>query len=218
MKNIVNKTNLINIFFYVSGMVITALGVVLLLRSNLGISPWDTLNYSFSQILDISYGNGNFIISSSLVVFVTIKEKRIKYLLIVIPIFVVTRFIDLFNNTMFLSDSYQILPYQLSFFVFGILILALGAAFMIFSRYPAGIYEEFMLTIMRIFKTEKLALTRVSMEVIVVVIAFIIGAFGGFWLGKINLGTIFISLTFGYILNFFLVRLQHIRKKNQLKI
>lgn len=218
MKNIVNKTNLINTFFYVSGMVITALGVVLLLRSNLGVSAWDTLNYSLSKIIDISYGNANFIISASLVLIVTIKERNIKYLLVLIPIFVVTRFIDLFNGSMFLSDSYQILPYQLAFFIIGLLTLAMGAAFMIFSRYPAGIYEEFMLTIMRIFKTDKLAITRVSMEVVIVAIAFIIGAFGGFWLGKINLGTIFISLTFGYILNFFLVRLQHIRKKNQLKV
>ena len=208
------QINVINILKYVFGMVFIAIGVTLLLRSNLGVSAWDTLNYSLGQITNISIGDANFIISGTLILFVTVKEKDIRYLLIMIPLFIVTRLINLFNDNILLSESFQIIGYQLLFFVTGVLSLALGGSLMIVSTFPAGIYEEFMLTVMRIFKTQKLAQTRVLIEVSLVILAFILGAIGGFWLGKINLGTLIISLTFGYIMSFF-IRLLKSTKKEQ---
>ena len=208
------QINVLNILKYIFGMVFIAIGVTLLLRSNLGVSAWDTLNYSLGQIANISIGDANFIISGTLILFVTIKEKDFRYLLIMIPLFIVTRLINLFNDNVLLSESYQIIGYQIIFFVTGVLSLALGGSLMIVSTFPAGIYEEFMLTVMRIFKTQKLAQTRVLIEVSLVILAFILGAIGGFWLGKINLGTLIISLTFGYIMSFF-IRLLKSTKKEQ---
>jgi len=208
------QINVLNILKYIFGMVFIAIGVTLLLRSNLGVSAWDTLNYSLGQIANISIGDANFIISGTLILFVTIKEKDFRYLLIMIPLFIVTRLINLFNDNVLLSESYQIIGYQIIFFVTGVLSLALGGSLMIVSTFPAGIYEEFMLTVMRIFKTQKLAQTRVLIEVSLVILAFILGAIGGFWLGKINLGTLIISLTFGYIMSFF-IRLLNSTKKEQ---
>ncbi|XMB72457.1 DUF6198 family protein [Mycoplasmatota bacterium WC30] len=218
MQKIPMKLSIANLLFYIFGIIFTALGVVLLLRGNLGVSPWDTLNYSLSEVTPLLYGDANFIISSSFVLFVTIVEKKWKYIFILVPIFLVTRLINLFNANLFLGAEYQTAVFNYLFFATGLFTLALGGSFMVISSFPAGIYEELMLTLMRIFKTDKLALTRVIMEVCVVLAAFIIGAFAGFWFGKINLGTIVISLSFGPILNIILKTLKKLRTKKQLKI
>jgi len=211
------EITVVNLLFYTFGIVFTALGVVLILRGDLGVSPWDTLNYSLSQITPLSYGNANFVVSSIFVLFVTLVEKKWKYLFVLVPIFLVTRLINLFNAHLLLNADYQTVLVNYLLFATGLFTLALGGSFMIISSFPAGIYEELMLTLMRLFKTNKLALTRVILEVFIVLTAFIIGIVSN-TVGKINLGTVFISLSFGPILNFILKILQKMRTKKQLKI
>ena len=123
---------------------------------------------------------------------------------IVIPILLVASTLDLLNNNLFIGDVYNEFLYRLLFFVFGVILMAAGASMLIVSTFPAGIYEELMLTVMRIFKTNRMGLTRLVIEFSIVILALLIGIIGGFGFGGINIGTIIISIFFGYILRFFL--------------
>ncbi len=198
------KTIIKRIFIYALGIPLIALGLTLLLRSELGLSSWSTLNYSISQTFHISQGTANFLVATSTTILVTIVDKKLRYLLIIIPIFLVASTLDLMNDHILLDPSFHNIYFRTAFYISGVVIMAAGSAMLIASTFPAGIYEEFMLMIMRIFKTDKMGFTRLCIEFSVVVIAVIMGFMNGFGFGGVNIGTLIISLVFGYILSFFL--------------
>ena len=47
----------------VFGLVLFALGIVLLLESGLGLSPWDVLNQGISDITPLSFGTANIVVA-----------------------------------------------------------------------------------------------------------------------------------------------------------
>lgn len=188
--------------FYIIGMTCIAFGIVILLRSGLGNSAWDTFHYSIAQAFDITLGTANFIVAGSATIYVTLVHKHWKYLLIVIPIISVSILIDLFNLHIILHDYNPTGINAYLAFAVGVIIVPYGASLLVLSTYPAGVYEEVMLVIMRALKTNKVARVRISMELIVVTVAIIIGFSIGIGFGAVNVGTIFISLTLGPILQY----------------
>ena len=67
--------------FYVSGLLILALGIILNTKSGLGVSPIISVSYSISTILHINFGNTTFLLYTIFVVIElilhTIRYKRI---------------------------------------------------------------------------------------------------------------------------------------------
>ena len=51
-----NEIKWYRVLKYISGMICIAFGVVMMLRSNLGNSSWDTLHYSITLISGITIG------------------------------------------------------------------------------------------------------------------------------------------------------------------
>jgi uncharacterized membrane protein YczE len=188
--------------FYLLGMTLIAFGIVILLRSDLGNSAWDTFHYSISQALGVTMGWANFIVAGSATLVVSYVHKKWRYLLIVIPIVSVSLLIDLFNLHIILNNYNPTGITAYLAFLVGVVIVPYGASLLVLSTYPAGVYEELMLVIMKALNTEKIALVRISMEIIVVALALIIGFSIGIGFGVVNWGTIFISFTLGPILQY----------------
>jgi uncharacterized membrane protein YczE len=186
-----------NTIIYIFGMIFIALGVVLMLRSNLGSSSWDSLHYALSNVLPITIGNATILVAALFTVAIIILNKSFKYLYMFIPIFIVGYLIDAIDLVLLKEFTVTHIVTRTLTFIAGISILPLGGALLIYSTYPAGVFDEFMLVMMRVFKTNKMVTIRVIMELTAVLTAFTIGLLGGFGLGKIYFGTLIFSFTVG---------------------
>ncbi|MFK5883807.1 MAG: hypothetical protein QM489_05625 [Candidatus Izemoplasma sp.] len=191
--------HVINVFFYIVGGLLIAFGVVLLIRSDLGVSSWDTLHYSLSKLLNSSFGLATIIVASVTTIYITIRNRNLKYILMIIPIIFVALTIDLLNEEIILNTFEPTGIDRFISFSIGLIILPMGASMLIVSTYPAGVFDELMLTLMKIFKTKNLFKVRVIMEFTVVLIALIIGLIAGEGIGLLSYGTIILSFSIGYI-------------------
>jgi len=201
------KINFKNVIVYISGMVAISLGVVMMLKSSIGLSSWDTLHYSLHKLLGITIGTAVIGVASVFTFYVTISNKQFKYFLMAIPILVVGVLIDYLNLILFVDFNPTSLLVQIPIFIFGLLFLPLGGSLLIISTFPAGVLDEFMLTLMRQFKTENLIKVRVIMETCATLLAIIISLIVDdpeYPLGMFNIGTIIFSVTVGIMVKIYL--------------
>lgn len=208
MSNMVNKPR--NYIIYLLGCIFISIGVVLMIRSSIGTSSWDSLHYSIHRLTGITIGQATAIVGLLFTVAVIIMNKSIKYLIMAAPIVLVWLMIDLFNETIFASFEPNQLIIQIIAFTLGAVLLPLGGASLIISTFPAGIFDEFNLAMMRIFKTNKLVLIRVIMELLAVATALLLGYFAGIGFGNVKIGTLIFSLIVGKELKTFLIIFERI--------
>ena len=185
---------------YIIGMGFIAFGVVMMIRSDLGNSSWDTLHWSLHKFTGITVGEATIYVALFFTFMVMSLNKHIKYVLMVIPIFSVGYLIDLFNLYLLVDFEVTTLAPQILAFIAGLLLLPMGGALLIISTYPAGVFDEFMYSIMRKLNTNNLILVRVIMELTAVITALIIGYFAGIGFGKVGVGTLIFSLSVGWLI------------------
>ena len=197
VKNELKPSRLLKYFV---GMIFIAFGVVMMLRSDLGNSSWDTLHYSLHVFTGITVGDATIAVAVVFTVLVILLNKHIKYILMCIPIFAVGFFIDFFNLHLLVNFEVTTLVGQIPTFIAGLLLLPMGGALLIISTYPAGVFDEFMFAMMRLLKTNKLILVRVIMELSAVTTALVIGYLADIGLGKVGVGTLIFSLLVGWLI------------------
>ena len=193
-----------NIGFYTLGSIIIAFAVIMMKRSNIGLSSWDTLHFSLNALTGMSFGTAVILVATVFLIFVTVANKDIKYVMMFIPIFFVGFVVDifdlyLFNNFLPEASLQRILTYTL-----GLVLLPFGGTLLIISTFPAGVFDEAMLTFMRLFKTNKIIMVRVIMEMSAVTLAIILGFIAGIQFGMVNIGTLIFSFTVGMFINIYL--------------
>ena len=112
--------------------------------------------------------------------------------------------IDFIAKVLLPNFEPELLGFQLLTYLGGALLLPLGGSLLIISTFPAGIFDEFNLTLMRKFKSDNLVLIRVIMELTAVTIAFVIGINVGIGAGKIGIGTLIFSFSVGAFVKMYL--------------
>lgn len=198
------KRHLRNISFYLLGTIFISLGVVLMLRSNIGNSSWDSLHFSLHKAFSITVGTATIIVAVIVTFIVMILNKHYKYIFMFVPIFLVGGLIDFFNLFALQSFEPDTLLLQIPTFIIGISILPLGGSLLIISSYPAGVFDELMLVIARKLHTDKIVVVRVIMELAAVTMAFVIGYRVGIGFGKIGIGTLIFSFSVGAFVKMYL--------------
>ncbi len=193
-----------NITIYLLGSIIISFAVVMMLRSLIGVSSWDTLHYSLHALTGITVGTATIYVALTFTVFVTIANKEIKYIGMVIPIVLVGVLIDIFNLYVLVNYIPENLLLRILTYFLGLLLLPFGGSMLIISSFPAGVFDEFMITMMRLFKTNKLILVRVIMEMSAVTLAIILGFIAGIQFGMVNIGTLIFSLSVGVFVKYYL--------------
>ncbi len=193
-----------HLLLYFLGMVLIAAGVALMLRSSVGVSSWDTLHFSLQELTGISFGTAMLFTAVTATVLTIALQKNLKYLLMLIPIVMVALFTDLFNDRLFVSVTFDTLFANVAGFALGLSMLPLGGSMLIVSGLPAGVFDEFMLAIMKVFRSSNIPLVRAIMELTVVVLAIVLGFAAGIGFGKVSIGTLIFSLTIGWYLKTYL--------------
>jgi len=198
------KKHTIHVLTYILGMIVISFGVVMMLKSGRGLSSWDTLHWSLHKLTGITVGWATIVVALSFTAFVTIVNLNWKYLLMTISIFSVGVLIDYFNLD--LLEAFEPSNFLLEWFVYlvGLLVLPLGGSLLIISTYPAGVFDEFMITMMRLLNSDKLLKIRVIMELTAVTVAVILSFIAGEKFGMLNIGTLIFTVSVGFILKTYL--------------
>jgi len=199
-----------NFVLYLFGMVAISFGVVMMLRSNLGLSTWDTLHDSLHNAFGITMGTATIVIATMFTIAVVLLNKHWKYVLMGIPIFIVGILIDVINLHLLVDFSTNTMFQQIASYAIGLIILPLGGSLLIISTFPAGVFDEFNLAVMKVLKTNKLILIRVIMELTAVTVALLINLLSGNGIGAMNIGTLIFAVSVGYILKQFLLLFERI--------
>ncbi|MFP4078909.1 MAG: YczE/YyaS/YitT family protein, partial [Candidatus Izemoplasmataceae bacterium] len=186
--NRVNKNDCLHMTIYVMGAMIIAFSVVMLIRSDLGTTPWDVLHVAIATVTPMTVGMATIFVAASITAFIIWVRKSWRYLLMAVPIVLVGIFIDFFNLVLLDEFTPEGMT-QMAAFLAGAALMPLGGVLLVISKYPAGVFEELMLVIMKMLKTRKLIRVRILLELSPVVIGVLLTGFFKGTIGSLYLGT-----------------------------
>lgn len=217
MKKIDLKT-VLRVSIYLLGILVTALGIVFVLRSELGAGGWDAVNENLSRLIGITVGQASIGINITLLLFVIIYKRDLKYLVILFPILTMGLAVDLWNEIILVNFVVTKMIYRLITFVGGFLILPLGLGLILITKYPAMIFDELTLSLMHITKIDSFLIVRLGIEATAIILAIVFGLIGGFGLGSVSIGTLVISGAIGPLISIYVKNLEKVFNFDDKKI
>lgn len=190
---------MINFFYrcviYITGLFILSLGVVFMIKSNVGIAPWDALNVALSKRIGLTIGSWVFIIGGILILVNSLIKRSIPNVAGLIPILIIGAFVDLLNLKILSFMEVDTLFFRWCLFFGGLCILASGIVIYLRASFPSVPNDELMLAI-----TERtgwgINVTKTIGEAIAFLLAII-------WRGPVGIGTIIVVLCLGLLVGFF---------------
>ncbi len=203
MKSKFTFKNLIRVLIYFFGIIITGLGVNILLRSALGAGAWDTVIFNLRSFfinvlnLNVTLGTVSFFIYILILTIVMVYYKKLKYFVVFVPIFGISLAIDFWDIIVFADFFPDEVWLKVIFYFLGSLILTLGLSLIIVTKYPAMVFDELTIFMMKILKINSFFKTRILIELFAIVIAIIFGFLGGIAFGAVNVGSLILAFVIG---------------------
>jgi len=175
-----------------TGLFLFAVSIVTILKSNLGMGPWDVFHVGVTNHLPLTLGRVSQIVGLLIIVgslFLNIYPG----IGTILNMFFIGFFVDLINpHIPFMHD----LLYQIAFLACGIILMGLGSGLYINANLGAGPRDGLMLGLHK--KTGRsIRLIRNSMEITVIITGFFLG-------GPVGVGTVAFALAIGPSVQFFL--------------
>jgi uncharacterized membrane protein YczE len=208
-----NKWFYIRIMVYILGMFLAGGGVNLILRSSIGAGSWDAVNDHSRILFDITLGTASLITNFTILAFIIFYRKKLKYFIVVIPIFGIALMMDLWDLLILSNINPNSLFNQILWFIFGSTLLPFGLSLMITTKFPSMVYDEMTFAFMEIFKINNFLKVRVGVEILAVLIAIIQGVIIGIGFGSVSIGTVVLAITIGPMIDFFIKQINKIKKE-----
>lgn len=173
----------------VLGLVLFALGIVLLLESGLGLSPWDVLNQGVSEHTPLSFGQANIAIAFGVLVLARLLGARIGPGTIANAIL-----IGVFVDALLGLDRIEALSeaglgWRVAMLVAGIAVIGLGSGLYIGASLGAGPRDSLML-VLALRTHVRIGVVRAALEAAVTVVGFALG-------GTVGVGTLLFAFGIG---------------------
>lgn len=192
-----------SILFYIMGMLLLSFGVTMLILSGLGTGAWDALFYALYDLIGLTVGSWIFIVGIALMILNSFLLKaRIDYAA-VITIFLIGAFIDFWLLIVF--QDFSISSTVMSYVLLAIGITGMGSGIGMYLQFDFAKNPIDNLMMAVHYQTGwSLAVSKSSIEILVMIIAFILG-------GPIGIGTIIIAFGIGPFVQFFFKRFQKLK-------
>ncbi len=189
---------------YIFGLMIMSLGVTLTIKANVGVGAWDALNVGLSKYA-FTVGSWVIIIGVILIVINAVLMKRKPDLYAFFTIVIVGLYVD---GWLFVFKSFQMdsLVFQVSLFLLGMCVLALGVTIYLQAKFAPNPVDNLMIALHTRFHM-KLGLAKTVGEVIAFIFALLVK-------GPIGFGTIVITIFIGPIVQFFYPKVEGIIYKD----
>ena len=172
-----------------AGLFLFAFGIVLLLESELGLSPWDVLNQGVSEHTSLSFGTANIAIAVVVLVLAWALGARIGPGTVANAILIGLMVDGLLAIDVVDALSESSLTARITFMVVGILIIGIGSGLYIGAGLGAGPRDSLMLVAARRGGV-RIGTARVTIEVVVTVAGFALG-------GTVGIGTLAFAFGIG---------------------
>ncbi len=193
-----------NNFYYLFGFFVLGFGVNTMIMSDFGAGPWDTVTYNLSVLINLSLGTTSIIIALILMAIVLGYTRKWKLIFMIVPIILVGISLDFWDVIVFGNYEPTTILLRLLFYFLGVIAIPLGLAFIISSKYPAFVFDELMIVIMNVLKTDKVAGIRIAIEVLGISLGTLFGFIAGIGFGTVGVGSVVMALILGPILAVFL--------------
>jgi uncharacterized membrane protein YczE len=173
----------------VFGLFLCAAGIVALLESELGLSPWDVLHQGLARHTALSIGTANIVVGVAVLALAALLGARIGPGTVANAVL-----IGLFIEALIQLDavnelSEQGLAFRWTLMVVGIGLVAVGSAFYLGAAMGAGPRDSLML-VLTARSGMRIGLVRTLLEAAVVVAGAVLG-------GTVGVGTIAFALLIG---------------------
>jgi uncharacterized membrane protein YczE len=170
-----------------------ALGIVLMIKADIGSAPWDVFHIGLYKQFGLSIGTWSVIVGFCILFATSLLSKSWPQLGAFLNMLLVGIFIDLFMMLPFLQTPDSLIE-KILLLVMGIVICGYGIGLYISAKCGAGPRDSLMLVLTE--KTGwKVQHIRGVMEVIVLTLGFLLD-------GPIFIGTILFCVTIGPIVGF----------------
>lgn len=175
---------------YFIGLLVMALGIVLVIRADLGSAPWDVLNIGLYKQFGLTIGTWSIIVGVFVLSASAILGKAFPKIGAFINMFLVGVFMDMYLVIPWLQTPSTWLG-QMVMLIIGIIITAYGMAIYISANVGTGPRDSLMLVLMKLTKI-KVQWIRLGMEVIVLAIGWFLG-------GPVGIGTVVFCVMIGHV-------------------
>ena len=173
------------------GFFVMAIGNVLSLRTNLGISPWNVFHTGLMNYIPITFGQAS-ILTGAVIITISIFLGVKPYIGTFLNMIFIGVFIDIVNTWSIFDYVPDNLIIRLFLFLFSVYLLGIGSALYFSANLKYGPRDGLMMGICK--KTGiRVGIVRTSLEVLIVILGWIMG-------GMFGIGTIIHSLTVGFFL------------------
>lgn len=174
-----------------AGMLVSAVGIVMMLQANVGLEPWSVLQQGMAQTIHITYGTASVIVGAGAILIAVLCGESFGFGTI-INIVLCAVFID---TLLYLGWIPQMtgLVSGLAMLVCGLELLALGTWMYMRSALGAGPRDALMVALAR--KTGRsVGLCRAAVEIFVILTGWLLG-------GQVGVGTVVAALGLGSLFN-----------------
>ncbi|WP_454429351.1 YczE/YyaS/YitT family protein [Bacillus solitudinis] len=166
-----------------------------MIKSNVGIAPWDALNVALSQRIGLTIGSWVFLVGGVLIFVNSIIKRSTPNLGGFIPILIIGSFVDLLNLKILHFIKIHVYVLQWVLFFGGLSVLALGIAIYLRASFLSVPNDELMLAITA--RTGwKINVTKTIGEAIAFILAFLLK-------GPIGIGSVIVVLCLGLLVGVF---------------
>lgn len=179
--------------WFLLGLFLVSLGVVLMVKAELGVSPWDVLHIGLQKTLGLTIGIWNQIVGITLVAVTVWMTRKIPGIGTLFNMILIGLFIDLIMYFHLVPDPSQ-LWIRWGYLLIGIVFMAMGAGIYISAHLGAGPRDGLMLAL-----SEKGSWSVQRVKTIMELLALLFGWMLG---GPIGWGTLVFSVFIGPMMQF----------------
>lgn len=178
--------------FFIMGLAVMTLGFTMVIKGEeVGTSAWDVLHIALFENFGLSIGTWNIITGLLIIGFTSIVVKRFPKIGTWLNMILCGIFIDFYY---WLLPDATSMSGSVTYFLLGLFVLGFGCGMYIAPNLGAGPRDSLMMWIV-----EKLGgsikVARMSIELVVAVIGFILG-------GPLGVGTVIIAVFSGYVVQY----------------
>lgn len=191
------------------GFFIISTGIVLMLRSDLGMNPWGTLHDGITMKIDITFGQASQLTGLSIML-LGLFIKVYPGVATIINMYFIGFFIDTINSSS-LIPIFTTVPLQLMELSVGLFLFSYGLYIYLSCGLGAGPRDGLMVGLIKITGSSATYI-KPAMEITVITIGYFMG-------GKVGVGTAFVALVGGYIVDkIFIFHKFNPKKQRQLNL
>lgn len=204
------------VFIHLSGFIIVALGISVILHTNVGATPIDAFNYFVVHMVGVPWftqGIMTFVTGFSVALISYFAEKGKDVWISVVFLFVVGFFVDFWNAILDLVPAtlYSPLWIRISLAMITVFVIAFGVSLTLISGLVTSPFERLLKTMNH--KGIPLGLAKIMIEGTFLIFAIILGLITGELLKQVNAFTIILTLSMGPLIAVYMQKITHKKEK-----